>query len=519
MKVKTRKILLNVSLMVLILPSCQEPWYNHYHDFEANVDMKLIDALYNEPRYSKFVQYVSQYGLDPILYSDESKTLFVPSNEAFEWLTTEDTTGFMDQIMSYHTSPTVFLSNNIQGSKKLLSTLGKYISITQIPGGFLMDGISVNFSSPLYLDGKFYELSTVAVPKPSIYGYMELYSPFLRKYIDSFDTLYLDKSLSIPLGYNEQGETIYDSVFLEYNLFEEDFFPISEEFRLRTATLLLFTQKQYDEAIDIMASDMGTDASNIPEQWQYEVFLPQMMKQSVFEGSLEYEEFIPELENIQGDTSYIDPDKIDPESKILCSNGLVYNYLDFRVPEELYLEQRRFEAENFVESLGLGRYVWNTEFVTVSSDITTEPVANETDLASNDTIVSVSFVFNYTGDYSIEFILDNIFPGDYVLEWRGNYRPSGIYKVYVNSVDVTNTSPMVVSGSFDTFSFRELILSVVSEEYYIPDGARNNSVDFLVKDIISEYGSVVIKIEYQGSGSQSNNGLSIDYLALTPYQN
>jgi uncharacterized surface protein with fasciclin (FAS1) repeats len=515
----------NLYLIALIgltfFTSCQKTWDEHYSDYGPEVDSKMIDYLSNNEEFSDFISMLHNYGLDSLVYSNESKTLFIPTNEALSNLTIQDTTGFMDQILSYHISPTVLLSNNIQNqnSKKLLTSLSKFMLIEKISNQLYADGIAITYSSPLFQDGKYFKVDEVIIPKPSIYGYLELYNPFLKEYIDEFDTLDLDLSLSIPLGYNELGQTIYDSVYNEYNLFEEEFFPISKEFRERTATFILYTKEQYLEAIGVMASNLGIQTSDIPEKWINEVFLSQIFDKSVFEGSLTYSEFKPSLLNIKRDTSFVEPSEIDPDSRFECSNGIVYNFLDFRVPEELYLGKRRFECENYISAIGLGRYVWDTEKVKVLSGISTEPIVTETNLASNDTIVTIPFEFNYTGNYSIEFDLDNIFAGNYLLEWRGNYRPSGNFKVFVNDVDVTNTSPMTGGlGVFDLYLFRNLMLSVETGKYFVPDADRNNSIDFLVQDIITTYGTVKVRIEYQDKGSQSNNGLSIDYLALTPYQ-
>ena len=500
------------------LSSCQKKtWDDHYDSYPQSVNMKLMDALKKNPEYSLFLTYMQQTGLDSLLTSNEAKTLFVPTNTAFEELSPEDTVNYLEEIIAYHISPTVFLSNNVEDLRKLLSNTGKYLSIEKKDkGNIVVDDVPVNFSSPLYLDGKYYELPKVLIPPPNIYSYMKLHCPVLKRYVDQFDTLYLDLSKSIPLGYNDQGEIIYDSVYVESNIFEETVFPISKEFRNRTATVILFSQEQYDEALEVMASKMGIDVSDIPLTWQNERLIPSVLRSSFFEGSLEYEDFYPELKNILGDTSFIDPSTIDPDSRFRCSNGIVFKYLDFKVPEDLYLEKRMFEAEQYIDALGLGHYIWDPEYVRFYSTIPTEPMASETDQASNDTLVSVTYQFDYTGEYWIEFTLDNVFPGDYILEWRGNYRPSGSFKVYVDSVDVTATSPMAPSGTFDTYRFRNVIYSVVEGNVYIPDRDRNNSVDFLVKDIIKEYGNITVRIEYQNAGSQSNNGLSIDYLALTP---
>jgi uncharacterized surface protein with fasciclin (FAS1) repeats len=505
-------------LVIAIISSCSDLWEEHYEETPVSSDMKLVDYLREQQNFGLFLEHMEKTGLDSILESDESKTLFIPTDAAFGELTDEDTINFLSIIMAYHISPTIYLSSS-SGNKRLLTYSRKYLDLVRNDNVLTVNGIPVTSSGPICLDGKFYVLDSVLLPKPSIYNYMQLKSPFLKSYIDSFDTLFLDLSQSIPLGYNENNQTVYDSVYIEYNLFEEEFFPIRSEFRNRTATLLIFTQEQYDEAIEIMAFNMGALPSDIPEVWQNTVLLPYIMNRGVFEGSLEYGEFRPDLNNIKGDTSYVDPATIDPASEFVCSNGKVFNYLDFRVPEELYLGKRIFEAESFLNSLGLGRYLWKSSITKVSSTIVTEPLASLSVNASNDTIVTVSFQFDYTGEYWIEFTLDNVFAGDYLLEWRGNYRPSGSFKVYVNDVDVTTTSPMVASGGFDNYLFRNLIFSAEPGAFFVPDADRNNSVDFLVQDIINEYGNVRVKFEYTGSGSQSNNGLSIDYLALTPYKN
>jgi hypothetical protein len=506
--------------MLSFFSSCEKEWDKHYQVTDERVNLKLKDALTGDNNYTKFLELITAYGLDTLFSKDQSKTLFIPTNEAFEHLNTDDTAGIMNQLLSYHISPTLFLTNNIMSEKFLFTNSGKYVSILRGDDGFLYDNIRIDSTSPLFLDGKFYELSEVAIPQPNLYEYMQLYSPFLKKYVDSKDTLYLDKNMSIPIGYNDDGETVYDSVYTRQNLFENMYFPVSEEFRKRRATFILFTQEQYDNAISEMATNMGIDDSDIPQKWQNEVFLPDIINNSIYEGSLDYTEFNDTLINIRGDSTFIDPGNIDPGSKFSCSNGVVYNYMNFQVPEKLYSRQLRFEGENFCDSLGLGRFVWESSEVSVDADISFDPQVTEVKGASNDYVVTVGFKRNYEGKYSVEFKFENMFPRSYLFEWRANSRPSGCFKVYVNDVDITATNPLSNDGCFDLFQLRGVVYSPVQgSPPYIPDENQYNTVGFLVEDILTDYGIVTVRLEYINSGSSPNNGFGIDYFAFTPLHN
>jgi hypothetical protein len=509
--------LLMFVFMLSFFSSCEEEWDEHYQVTDERVDLKLMEALIRDNNYSKFLELITAYGLDTLISKDQSKTLFIPTNEAFEHLNAEDTTGIMKQLLSYHISPTLFLTNNIIHERLLFTNSGKYVTIFSADDGFFYDSIRIDSTSPLFLDGKYYVLSEVALPQPNIYEYMQLYSPFMKEYVDSKDTLYLDKNMSIPIGYNDEGETVYDSVYTRLNLFEDTYFPVSEEFRKRRATFILFTQEQYDDAISGMATNMGIDVSDIPQKWQNEVFLPDVINNSIYEGSLDYTEFNDTLINIKGDSTFIDPGNIDPESKFNCSNGIVYNYRNFQVPEELYARQLKFEGEEFCDSLGLGRLVWESSQVSVDADVSFNPQVAEVKGASNDYIVTVGFKRNYEEKYSIEFEFDNMFPRDYLFEWRANSRPSGCFKVFVNDVDITATNPLSNEGCFDLLLLRGVVYSPIpGNPPNIPDENQYNSVGFLVENILTEYGTVTVRLEYVNSGGSPNDGFSIDYFAFTP---
>jgi len=92
----------------------------------------------------------------------------------------------------------------------------------------------------------------------------------------------------------------------------------------------------------------------------------------------------------------------------------------------------------------------------------------------------------------------------YRLEWRGNFRPSGLYAIYVNDEKI---------GEFDSFRFNRSIISVTGERFLSDNGY--NTKDFRVENL-TEYGDVRIRFEFIDSGDQSSNGLNIDFIKLIP---
>lgn len=502
-------------LGVLLISSCNKDWWDEYYNLnEERVNMPLWEAVRENPDFSTFVALIEKYGMDSLFTKDISYTLFIPSNAAFEL--PNDTAGIMKKILSNHISNNLFLTRNVQGSRKLENLAGKFPLVKSIGNGYTYDGVVIERSSPLYLDGVYYELAEVAIPRPNLYEFTERFSPVIRSFIDMSDSVYLNKNESTALRFDSEGNTIYDSVFSSVNRFERDFFPVSKEFRDRTATFVLFTQEQYDLALDNMASQLGptfSDHNDIPKVWQNEVLLPAVLSNSLFDNELEYYQFTDYMASITGDSVNVDVANIDPDSKYMCSNGLAYTYLDFNVPTKLYSESIKIEGEDMVDSLGLNSYVFKPGFGTFGTYF--NPIVNVANDASGGELLGFNFPRGFSDEWGINITFRNVFPLKYRLEWQANFRPSGKYRVYVNDALLTYKDRFGdVQDAFDTYDLNKAVISVTGDRFIPTDGGINKR-DYFVENL-SEFGDVEVKIEYVDSGSQETNGFSIDYIALVP---
>ena len=476
--------------------------------------MKVWDAVRQNPDYSTFVSLIETAGLDSLFQAERVYTLFVPTNEAFSALS--DTTKMMQTLLQYHILQSIFMENSVQSWKRMLTFSGKFVLIEKLADGYSFDGSPMEYTSPLYLDGKYYELSQVAVPKQNLYEFTTQHSQVLKEYIDSKDSIYLDRSLSTPIGFDDEGNTVYDSVFGMVNNFEEEFFPLSKEFRNKNATFILFTQDQYDLALDDMAERLGgniTDHKDIPATWQNNVFLPTLSENAMFDGILSYEKLeAGRVKNIKGDTVVVEAEKIDPDSRTICSNGVGFLYNDFSIHDTLFRGTAIRLGKNMITEIGAGKYAWKEDVRVWGAII--EPEKKFSEAASIDSLVNVTFTRDYTGEYNVELTFKDLFPMRYRLEWRANSRPSGIFSVYVNGQLLKYQDKWGnVLTEFDTNDLKKSVVSVTGERFLAEGGF--NMKDYWV-DHITDYGDVTVRFEYKGPGENSTNGFNIDYVKLIP---
>jgi hypothetical protein len=227
------------------------------------------EALQQDADVSSFVGYLKEFQYDTLFLTDNTYTIFAPDNGAFEqYLESGSVT---TTLLDYHISTYFIQSGSIQGKRKIQTLAEKFALFVNENNTNFLDDIPLAFESPLYRNGKYFKMGTVAKPKPNLYEYIASTNPILKKYIDSKDSIVLDKELSRPIGFDEHGNTIYDTVSETLNLFEEKYFPVKHEFRFETATVVFPKETNYNNALTAMAQSMNSvynDYSDIPLAWR-----------------------------------------------------------------------------------------------------------------------------------------------------------------------------------------------------------------------------------------------------------
>ncbi|TVR69685.1 MAG: hypothetical protein EA408_12395 [Marinilabiliales bacterium] len=501
--------------MIFAMAGCEERWQDHYLSTPETVNENVWAAIQNNQDLTSFVEYIKENKYDTLFLSNDSYTLFIPDNEAIVRFREEDEV--TTRLLDYHISRHVIQSSSITGKVKVQTLAEKFALLDNTGANLLFDDIAVSYESPLYENGKYFILSEVGFPRPNIYEYFAANNPILKSYIDDLDSIIVDMEKSRPIGFDEEGNTIFDTVAIIYNEFEEEFFPVRKEFRNRTATIVFPNEPEYNQALTEMAEFMGTyqDHTDIPVEWQKDILIPYLLEQGVFENMIEERTFrIPtnrdtvKMKNILGDSVIIE---YTVANRVICSNGYVYSYENFQVPDTLYKGAVNFEGESLLRETGINRYAWR-ENVTIVSDMAFTPNRDYNANASNDSLFRVAFPSRYSGTYSIEFKIRNLFPRKYLMVVGTNMNVGGIYDIFVND-ELVRTMDWA-----DYQRFRGQVLPSVTGELarrHVPRGTLNSFDAFV--DNKAEYGETRVRFVYKEPGNVLLNGLALDNIMFIPY--
>ncbi len=506
----------------LLFQGCTEYWDKHYNTQPETVNRNMWEAVQEDPELSLYVAEMKRLQLDTLFDSSDTYALFAPVNTAMTQLAGNGEV--TSTLLSYMTIPHFVQLVNVEGRQKIQTLSEKYALFERSGDYVSIDGIRVRFESPLYLNGKYFKMNSLVVPKPNLYEFIAMDNPILREFIDSRDSVILDKEKSRPLGFDEEGNTIYDSVSVVVNTFEyrydvvnrtwvNNYFPVSEEFRNVSATIVFPKWEKYSLALDQMAQNLGgpyKSHTDIPQEWQNEALIPHLLEHGIFLNMLEVDEFLPKhakdtvkLQNIQGDSVIIN---YIPNNLTVCSNGYFYDYTQYEIPDSLYAGKSRTEGEWLVRETGINKFSWR-DSVRVISSTSFEPVRELITGASNDSIVKVNFPKGYAGSFSVEFKTPRLFPRSYLMVVRTHMDIGGKYNIYVNDQLVRTFE------YYDYVKYRGVITGVTGVRY-VPEG-RFNRFDCLVTNI-SEYGMASVRFEYVEANRVPNNGLVIDYIDFIP---
>ncbi len=512
-------------LLVFVFTACQPEIDEYYYsENEPYVDTDVLSLLKEDSSYSKFLQLIEDVDGDSILNNGNVFTLFVPKNEAFENLSPSVS---KKDLFNYLVTESYININQIGQSSMLQSYGGKFVKFNVLGDtSFLYDGVEVLKGSPLTNNGRFYTLADIVNPCPNIYEYFTQTNPFFNSYFLAQDSVAIDLELSTPLYYNDDGQTVYDTVLIVINKFEEEYFEISEEFRARKATMLVFSQQQYDDALNQVYDELGIDS--IPLAWQNDVLMPYVLDHGVFRNAVDYSSLLQgRVKNIKGDSVDIDPDIID-RNFYDCSNGRVYNYKEgeFKIPEELYKVSDTIFLVDRLYKRGTNLYDWGDEFEVTGTNFPPQ-VSN-----TNSLIVDM-LDRNYSGVFSLSYKHYNVFPGNYRLKFKVNIVGSiGVWKIFVNDEEFPVKSYLGdYWGGYDLNNLRGGFISPFPSEdnpyfsvypFEFTKGGDGKTCVFetVMMDYITDFADVDVRLEYvkPSSNTSKNAGINIEFSALEFYE-
>lgn len=235
---------------------------DHYAASESNIDNQELNI--NQQTSEQYMQSRSDLSSMDNLFREQGiykelnekgqlSTLLVVTNDNYQ-----QPTGDVSYITRSHVSDISISPANLTDGTRLMMWHGKYVNVaidSLGQEGNLVDHVFFNNGAVKEVvkttTGYIYILSAMIVTPTSLYDYIEAlpaeYSIF-KAMVQSSGGREFDRKNSKAIGINEQGNTIYDSVFIYTNKFFDDVnFNMNSE--SLTATMLLFSDDVIKEAL------------------------------------------------------------------------------------------------------------------------------------------------------------------------------------------------------------------------------------------------------------------------------
>ncbi len=339
--------LLAMGLMVSCSELKDDDHYGNYDTQIANNELKIVNVSSEEYINSRSdLSGINELFRSQGIYEELNKkgqlsTMLVVTNDHFK-APAEKT----DFITRSHISDISISPANLEDGTRLMMWHGKYVNVSIDSVGMngnIIDHILFNNGAVKEVikttSGYIYVLSAMIETPTSLYDFIndldDDYSIF-RDMVLASGGKEFDRINSKAIGVNDQGNTVYDSVFIYRNTFFDavNFDMNSESL---TATLLLPSNKVINEALD--------NAHQRLQAWEMERS-DSIMKNWILKSAFFNKRYAPaqiqttelqDLKSIYNTQWRTNVQKVDTSDPIELSNGIVYKVTQLHLPNNVLM--------------------------------------------------------------------------------------------------------------------------------------------------------------------------------------
>ena len=348
--------LIYILLALTFCVGCKKTWDDHYGYEDdpriAEASLTAWEVLNSMPdRYSRFVTLIRRAGYDKALNSNRMLTVWAPENK---YIT--------DKVMAYDSlSPDVirFVTNHLNslplfktkivGREKINTLAGKSLVLYQDYRDLkiYIDGQNITVFDLACTNGVVHEIAGVLTPLQNLSEYLveagDEYQLFRDSITGRNDTLFR-ADLSFPIGVNDVGQTVYDSVFDIENTLLLGLALHDEE---QISTLCLPSNAVIHDAFVVIKDYMKEINREFTAVDSAKCF-EWIMKASILDGKVDDYAFAPSY------MSAYDAE-IRPSWQLVrsdykeCSNGYVYLFETLYIPRSIFMYNAESNLLNFLD--------------------------------------------------------------------------------------------------------------------------------------------------------------------------
>jgi len=370
-------------IVVLLTAACTKEWDDHYDEGSFDLPNKTVtEYIKEQPELSTFSGILEATGYDDFLNASQSYTVWTPTNNALSGFDMTDTER-VKKIVQNHITRSRFTTSGIDTSFiRMLN--GKYIRFTRDQQGTIFGENYVTKADQPAKNGLIHVIDGYA---PYVYNLWEYLGETagvdsLREYIYGQSKKVFDAENSIEIGANEEGQVIYDSVFVIWNPVLDRLGSIDVEDSIYTA--IMPDNTAWEEAYSRIVGyfNFPNDAGSTTRQRDLTRFT--IIQDMLYRDRISEPEKLYSLTSTYGNTFYNPRELFKGLEYESLSNGLAYvtPQMPFADTASFYREIR-VEAENSMGRTNTGsniftRSSFGTEF-TASNNyyILVDPASTE----------------------------------------------------------------------------------------------------------------------------------------------
>jgi hypothetical protein len=470
---------LSALIGVLLATACTKEWDDHYDEGSFNLpDKTVTEYIKEQQELSTFYNMLKITGYDTILNASQSYTVWAPINDALSGLDISDIE-LMKKTVKNHIARSRITTSGIDNSSiRMLNS--KYVNLARNQSGYKFGENTVTKSNQPAKNGLIHVIDGYTPYEYNLWEYLGIEQGIdsLRDYIYGQSKQVFDAENSTEIGADENGQVIYDSLFVIWNPVLEKLGFIDIEDSIYTA--LMPDNNAWNEAYSRIKNyyNFPNDAGSTLRQRDLTRFT--VIQDMLYRGRISEPEKLDSLTSTYGNVFYSPGGMFKGLDYKSLSNGLAYttNKMPF-TDTASFFKEIRVEAEHTFGRSNTGSNIFNrssygTEFT-----------------ASNNYYILVDPT---STSPSVEFSIPNTLSAKY-----------NIYCVFVPAkiVNPTNLTPTkarfqltyIRRASGSTFIKRVTPVNDVTD----PEGITKMFVDqfdFEFANIISaDYGRVAVKLE------------------------
>lgn len=380
--------LFNFFIAAMLMAACSElKDDDHYKTADSpisNAELKIVDMTseqYMQSRsdLSQMSQLFDQQGIyKELKEKGQLSTLLVVTNSDYA-TPAED----VEYITRSHVSDISISPANLENGTRLMMWHGKYVNVSIDSlgqEGNIVDHVLFNNGAVKEVikttTGYIYIISDMIVTPTSLKDFIDQlpddYSIF-REMVQASGGKEFDRANSKAIGINNQGNTVYDSVFIYTNTFFDNVgFDMNSE--SLTATMLLCSNDVINDALN--------DAHQRLQAWELErpdsIIKQWILKTAFFNKRYSSADIqtteLKDLKSIYSTQWRTNIQKVDTQNPIELSNGIVYNVTKLHIPTNVLIYRLKdfyYYYENCTDEQKTNYYkTTNLKFKSCDTEVT-----------------------------------------------------------------------------------------------------------------------------------------------------